>query len=113
GRRARGAQLNGASRPSLHEAVERLARERPIFHTLDTEGTWTVLPDTLRMISRHVEPGARSLEIGCGASTVVFTAGGMRHTAVSSDPLEHKRIREYCERVGIDHSQLELIDARS
>ena len=40
---------------------------------------------------------------------MVFAASGAHHTAISPDPDEHRRVREYCERIGVDHSRLRLV----
>ena len=48
----------------------------------------------------------RTLETGCGASTVVFAAQGAEHTVVSPTRDEHDRVREYLSQVGIDDSKL-------
>lgn len=65
------------------------------------------------MISRHVRRGSRTLETGCGASTVVFAAAGARHTAISPSSGEHERIRAYCSETGIDDSELSFIESSS
>jgi predicted O-methyltransferase YrrM len=97
----------------MNEFVERLIADRPVFHTADTDGSWTANPSTLRMIARHLSPGHRTVEVGCGASTVVFLAMGADHTAISPNPAEHARIRAYCERIGLDHSAATFVEGRS
>jgi precorrin-6B methylase 2 len=97
----------------MSEFVERVIADRPVFHTADTDGSWAANPNTLRMLARHVRPGGRTVEVGCGASTVVFAAIGGQHTAISPDPDEHGRIRAYCERVGLDHGSVTFVEARS
>jgi predicted O-methyltransferase YrrM len=105
--------MSVTGQPELEQALGRLIADRPTFHTGDVEGTWTVLPDTLRMIARHAQSADRTLETGCGASTVVFAASGSAHTAVSPDPAEHRRIRDYCDRIGVDHTRVELVEGYS
>jgi predicted O-methyltransferase YrrM len=94
--------------------VDRLVSERPAFHSMNGDDRiWHAQPGTLMMISRHVRKGARTLETGCGASTVVFAAAGARHTAISPSSEEHERIRRYCSETGIDDSKLSFIDGSS
>jgi len=90
------------------DVVARLQADRPSFHQRGA-AKWDSLPETLRQIQRSVPDGGSTLETGCGASTVVFAASGAHHTAISPDPDEHRRVREYCERIGIDHSRLRLV----
>jgi predicted O-methyltransferase YrrM len=91
------------------EVIEIMVADRPIFHTRDTDGSWTADTSTLRMLARHLEVGDRTLEVGCGASTVVFAAAGASHTAISPDSREHVRVREYCERLGVDHAAVTFV----
>ena len=44
---------------------------------------------------------------------MVFAASGANHTAISPDPDEHQRIREYCQRIGVDDGRLTFIAERS
>src|ERR1700752_2576344 len=90
------------------DVVAQILQDRPIFHV---EGTtrWDALPGTLRGIQQRVRRGDRTMETGCGVSTVVFAAMGARHTAISPEPSEHERVRAYCTQIGVDHSQVEFI----
>ena len=91
------------------DVVATLESDRPRFHQQGT-AEWNSLPETLRLIQRSIPVGGGcTLETGCGASTVVFAASGSRHTAISPDPDEHRRVREYCDHIGVDHSRLTLI----
>lgn len=88
--------------------VEQLLSDRPSFH-LGGSAYWASLPETLRAIRDSVEPADVTLETGVGASTVVFTAAGANHTAISPDHREHDLLRAYCRRTGIDDTRLALI----
>jgi precorrin-6B methylase 2 len=87
------------------DIVDRVLSDRPSFHLGGTV-RWDTLTDTLRLIEQSVHDGDQTMEIGCGVSTVVFAACGARHTVISPDPGEHERVREYCERSGVDVSQV-------
>ena len=87
------------------DIVDRLLRDRPIFHERGTR-RWDALPDTLRAIQKAVQDGNRTLETGCGASTVVFAAQGARHTAIAPHADEHQRVRDYLKEIDIDDSRL-------
>jgi hypothetical protein len=94
------------------DIVDRLLNDQPSFHGGGTV-RWDSLPETLKMIGRSVRVGDRTAEIGCGASTVVFTARGAHHTAISPDVREHERIREYCHSIGVDDQRLTFIEGLS
>jgi predicted O-methyltransferase YrrM len=88
--------------------VDRLMTDGPVFHAGGTR-TWNALPDTLGLLAAHVRAGDRTIETGAGASTVIFTAAGAEHTAISPAPDEHQRIRSYCESLGLDTSRLSFM----
>ena len=90
------------------DIVDKLLADQPSFHQHGA-ARWDSLPETLRLIQRSVHPGSRTLETGVGASTVVFAAGGAVHTAISPDAEEHRRVRAYCNEIGVDDSKLDLI----
>ena len=87
------------------DIVDRLLRDRPIFHDHGTK-RWDASPATLRAIQQAVRGGDQTLEIGCGASTVVFAAQGARHTVISLEGEEHDRVRTYLKQLGVDNSRL-------
>jgi predicted O-methyltransferase YrrM len=93
-------------------ALQRLLAENPAFH-LSGATCRGALPGALAFLAGSVRRGDTTLEVGTGLSTVVFAAAGARHTAVSPDPAEHRLIREYCDRAGIDHSGIRFVEGHS
>jgi hypothetical protein len=87
------------------DIVDRLLTDRPRFHVKGTT-RWDSLPGTLRAIQQSVHDGNRTLETGCGASTVIFAAQGTHHTVISPDAEEHKRVRDYLKEISVDDSRL-------
>src|SRR5438552_12703495 len=87
------------------DIVDRLLRDRPRFH-LDGTTRWDSLPGTLRAIQQSVRDRDRTLETGCGASTVIFAAQRAYHTVLSPNADEHKRVRDYLRDIGIDDGRL-------
>jgi predicted O-methyltransferase YrrM len=55
----------------------------------------------------------RTLETGCGYSTIIFALKGMRHTVISPIFEEHQRIGEWCDANEIDLSNVEFKLGRS
>lgn len=88
---------------------EDLYADPPRVHADDSgrvHADWALTADTLRFLQRAVRPGDQTLETGAGVSTVLFTLLGARHTAVTPEPAEASRIRQYCQRRGIPDGQL-------
>jgi Methyltransferase domain len=94
------------------DVVAQLLKDRPVFH-LGGTARWDVLPGTLSAIRERVGDGDRTLETGCGASTVVFAAQGAHHTSISPDPSEHENVGAYCDQIGVDRSRLTFLAGSS
>jgi hypothetical protein len=93
---------------AVPDIVHRVLADKPSFHKLGT-ARWDALPQTLEAVRKATRPGDTTLEVGVGVSTVVFTAAGAHHTAISMDPSEHDLVRKYCRQIGVDDSQLEFV----
>jgi len=116
------AAVREKNRQDARAVAERLARDRPKFHLADRDTSvanigeqvvWNALPETLAFIADGVSPADLTLEIGSGASTVVFAAAGARHTAISPVSHEHERIVEYCNSIGVPTHDLSFVAASS
>jgi hypothetical protein len=81
--------------------VDLIRRHPPLVHSGGSR-YWGLAFPALRWLEENVQPGMVTLETGSGASTVVFAAGGARHTAISPDPEEHEGIKRYCAEHRID-----------
>lgn len=92
--------------------MARLLADKPSFHG-DGHLRWDVSPGTLRLLARLARPGHTTLEVGCGASTVVFAAVGSNHVAVSPAPAEFAGIRRYCAEIGVDTSSVSYVEGYS
>jgi hypothetical protein len=74
---------------------------------------WKLADDVLHWLDRNVQRGQRTLETGCGYSTILFALKGTRHTVISPIVEEHQRIRQWCKANGIDLSNVEFKLGRS
>ena len=101
---------NAVSADAASAVAERVIAERPVFHLTDRDTSyarkgspvrWNAQPETLELIAREVSSDQVTLEIGSGASTVVFAATGARHMAISPVAHEHHRIAAYCVSIGV------------
>jgi hypothetical protein len=90
------------------DIVQRLLTDRPSLH-LEGKARWDALPGTLEAIRRYAQDGHTTIETGVGASTIVFAASGAKHTAISPNPSEHERVHDYCQKVGVDDSNITFI----
>jgi len=93
---------------------KRLFTERPSFHGRTSAiRNWKLADDVLHWLDKNVRRNQRTLETGCGYSTIIFALKGARHTVISPIFEEHQRIRQWCEANGIDMSNLGFKLARS
>jgi len=79
------------------EVLDLLLAERPLLHGgTGREVNWSLGDELLRWLVAAVPPGGRTLETGCGYSTIVFAALSDEHTVISPSAEEHERILEWC-----------------
>lgn len=67
---------------------------------------WSTELDCYDFLARHVEPGSRTLETGCGVSTALFVLWGAEHTCVVYDQHEADVLLEWARERDIDVSRL-------
>lgn len=82
--------------------IEQLLAQPPNLHG---QTTHALVSGALEWIDRMQRP-RRTLETGCGLSTIVFVARGDNHTCITPYADEPSRVREYCEQHGIDTSRV-------
>lgn len=75
-------------------AVEELLASRPRIHW--TEDDWGLDRDSMRWLADHVRPDWRTIETGCGQSSILLTLLAGHHTIVAPAPHEHEAVREWC-----------------
>jgi hypothetical protein len=68
--------------------------------------TWGLGSDVLTFISAHLRPGLKTLETGCGTSTILFALKQTTHFAITPSTDEVERIRRYCSINGISVEKL-------
>lgn len=81
--------------PKLH------GRRTSVGSYLSGISNWSLRPAILQWIIDHIQPGFRTLETGCGYSTIVFAAWDCRHDVVSPFHEEHASINEWCREHGV------------
>jgi hypothetical protein len=93
--------------------LDRLIKDNPSFH-LNHRGkliNWSVHADTLRFIHSMLIPGMKTLETGCGQTTVVFAISGAEHICVMPDPGEAQRVETYCAKLEVEHNITFVLDS--
>jgi hypothetical protein len=97
----------GASGPAAaRDAIAKLATDHPTVHDGAPGGVWAAAADCLEFLATTVLPGQRTLETGCGATTIVFAALGTEHRAVFLDESEGRGVRDWCEAHGISTARV-------
>jgi hypothetical protein len=99
------------ARPVISDGlISSLAREPGLFHRgPDGEALWRgITEQPLRKLCTNLAPGMRTLETGCGGTTVVFAAHGTRHTVVTPSGDEERRVRDLCRRYGISLANVDF-----
>jgi len=92
---------SSADRVSLRAVIEMMRADPPAVHEGAPQGVWSASDDCLAFLADRLGPETRSLETGCGATTVLFAASGAQHTAVFLVESEGDGVRSWCDRHAI------------
>jgi precorrin-6B methylase 2 len=94
----------GASdRPRL--SADEIRKDPPLVHDQGNH-CFSLSLAALRWLEQRLEPSMRTVETGCGSSTVLFAGSGAEHTVVTPVEAEHERLRLYCAERGVDASNV-------
>ncbi|MEO6469611.1 MAG: class I SAM-dependent methyltransferase [Acidimicrobiia bacterium] len=86
----------------LERVLRLLDSEPPSVHPNAPQGVWAAAADCLEFLAETVQPGSRTLETGCGATTIVFAAAGANHEAVFLDGFEGDGVQAWCDEHGVN-----------
>lgn len=98
------------------QTLDAVLADPPTVHVDDVSGvatTFGLLPAALHWIVERIGPEHRTLETGCGLSTIAFALTGAEHRCVVPEPSEPERIRTYCAERGISTDRCEFVVERS
>lgn len=90
-----------SSPPDLDRVLGVLASDPPNVHPNAPQGVWAAADDCLEFLAATVRTGSRTLETGCGATTIVFAAAGSHHDAVFLDGFEGEGVLAWCTKHGV------------
>jgi len=98
--------------------VEELIAADPKLHQSWDESpqrSLKVMDEVLRYIDHNVVDGSRTLETGCGVSTLLFALRRAQHLCVSPDGYAIESIREFCaaNRIPLDRVRFEVAPSES
>ena len=96
-------------------------KDQPQFHRLadihaglDASLTsWAARLDTLEAMQSYLQPGMKTMETGCGHSTVMFALSGAEHYCVTPAQGETERVQEFCQGSAIDTGGLHFMIGNS
>lgn len=101
------------SKNTARDLLATLKIERPDFHggEANRAGTrnWSIDPSVLTWMIEHLDPGGRTLETGCGYSTVILGALADSHTTVSLFDDEFVEIRKWCDAQAVSMNHVNFI----
>ena len=109
-------------RTEVVNKFEILLSERPHFHAhYDEQGRILQSNVACHQISRAVldwfvenlDANEKTIETGCGYSTVAFLILGTEHVVISPFKEEHDAIKEWCQRNGIATERTQFVAKRS
>jgi predicted O-methyltransferase YrrM len=91
--------------------LQALLKEMPAFHGQTAAGTknYALAGGVLDWIASHMPENARTLETGCGYSTVAFACSSAGHTVISPYAGEHRLIAEWCAGHGVGTEHVKFI----
>lgn len=100
-------------RSEAQATLAQLLADRPELHGAGPATNWQLGGRLLDWLVGEVALGARSLETGCGYSTIVLGQLAAEHVAVSPVGVEHERIRAWCEDNGRPLDRVRFVEATS
>jgi predicted O-methyltransferase YrrM len=99
--------------PANFDLVQLPEAEKSRLRSPESRSNWGVSPEFSRYLLNSIRPGMTTIETGSGVSTLIFAQSGAIHTAVSPHDDEVSEIEKYARSIGIDLSQVRLVNQPS
>jgi predicted O-methyltransferase YrrM len=99
----------------MPDVVRELCDSRPRLHGSDDASPERLglRNEMLRFLGSTLTSRMRTLETGCGYSTILFAVAGSRHVTVSPCAPEHARVARFCSAHGVSTDQVTFVAASS
>lgn len=90
--------------------VEALLVESPDLHLESGQPVqWSLAIDALMWLAENIPNCRRTIETGCGYSTVLFAASGVEHSVITPNKDEIMRVERYCGSRGISMASINFL----
>jgi predicted O-methyltransferase YrrM len=99
-------------RASIDQALAELLAAPPQVH-LGGRESWALEREVLGWLAQTLEPDWRTIETGCGSSSIVFMIAGTDHTIIAPHASEHETTRQWCAERGFPTDRTTSIVADS
>lgn len=97
------------TRSEATDLTRRLLVEQPSFHGAGEAANWQLDGPLLEWLVGEVPLGGRSIETGCGYSTIVLGSLAAEHWTVSPVAVEHERIQSWARAAEVDLTSVHLL----
>ncbi len=98
---------------STSEMLKKLNDEKPKFHGPSQESigseNYAIRQPVLEWMANHIPKGGKTLETGCGYTTVILSMLSKNHTTISPFSKEHVLIRQWCHDHDISTEHVQFI----
>jgi hypothetical protein len=99
---------------SIDEAIEELITSPPAMHWSGGQPQrWEIDSRVLRWLADNIEADWRTLETGCGVSSLVFALRSASHTIVAPGDDQHERVRAWCDERGFSTAHVKSVVEQS
>lgn len=92
--------------------ITQLLESPPLVHN-QGENCWRVSPNTARRLANLVEPSFRTVETGCGLSTLLFAAKAKSHTCIVPSKDEVERLTHNAQERNISLENVRFVIEKS
>jgi hypothetical protein len=95
---------------TIDAAIEELLTSPPTMHWAGgAPQPWGIDSNVLEWLADHIEADWRTLETGCGVSSLLFALRAASHTIVAPGEQQHERVRAWCAERGFSTAHVQSV----